>query len=182
MSQTFLEGFTRPRREPALAHRYHYKTPGFVANAGVSPDFPEVEGALIDVSRSNLSTEWATGGLVTTVSDLLRFGLSLRRGDLVSPRSLKFMQAWMPADKGDFVGHGLFRRRVGADWTVGHNGSVLGSSGSFYWFEETAVSVALLSNVGTMHIEADAPGASSVGRDPRFAAIAIHLTSDPESP
>ncbi len=178
LDQTFLEGFTRPKTEPALAHRYHYKTPGFISNAGISPDFTDVSGALIDVGPSNLSTEWATGGLVTTVADLLSFGLALRAGDLVSRQSLDFMQAWRPADHGGFVGRGLFRRRVGPDWTIGHTGSVLGSSASFFWFEGQEVVVALLSNVGTMHIEGDEPGASSVGRDPRLAAISSRLAVD----
>jgi D-alanyl-D-alanine carboxypeptidase len=179
LTQTCLEGFTDAAAPTVQAHRYHYRTPGFEAAAGVSPAFADVDGGRIDVSGSNLSTEWATGGLVTTVGDLLRFANALRGGALLSPRSLDFMQAWRPADQGGFVGHGLFRRPVGDRWTIGHTGSVLGSTGSFYWVEGQDTTVALLSNIGTMHIGADLPGAGLLGHDLRFVELATGVTSNP---
>jgi len=64
------------------------------------------------------------------------------------------------------------------DDTVTNLLQVFLSQAAFYWLEDRDCIVALLSNVGTMHIESDMPGAGTLGRDPRLVEIARRATSD----
>src|SRR5262249_34668171 len=126
-----LEGF-EPVSASQLAHRYHWATPTFRQEAGVNAAFPEVRPGLIDASRSNLSVEWTAGGMVATARDLARYAVALRDGRLLKPESMKFLTAWFPAGEGTQVGHNVFRREYpGGVAVIGHNGDVLGFTGSF---------------------------------------------------
>ncbi len=146
-----LEGFEAidPGRMPA---RYHYDTREFRAVAGVSPAFRVAVPGLLDVSASNLSTEWTAGGLVATARDLAAFTLALRDGRVVPPATLARMVAFAPTDAADEeVGQGLFRERLADDWLVGYDGGVLGFGAVMGWVEHGDVVIALLTNVGMMH-------------------------------
>jgi D-alanyl-D-alanine carboxypeptidase len=174
LEHTWLEGFTRPAKATTSAHRYHYRTEAFVRDAGVSPHFPEVGTELIDVSSSNLSTEWAAGGLVMPTADLLKFAIGLRDGRLVGAPQMAFMQDWRPAATGVEVGHGLFRMQVGSHRTIGHTGGVLGSCAQFFWIEGGSAAAAYLTNVGVMHIGAKKP-ATRLLRDPETIDLIARL-------
>jgi D-alanyl-D-alanine carboxypeptidase len=146
-----LEGFEAidPARLPA---RYHYDTPEFRAVAGVSPGFRVAAPGLLDVSASNLSTEWTAGGLVSTARDLAAFTLALRDGRVVPPATLARMVDFAPTGEPDEeVGQGLFHERLADDWLVGYDGGVLGFGAVMGWFEHGDVVIAVLTNVGMMH-------------------------------
>jgi D-alanyl-D-alanine carboxypeptidase len=166
-----LEGF-EPVPQDRLPHRYHWATPEFRETAGVNAAFPDVRPGLIDASRSNLSVEWTAGGMVATARDLALYAVALRDGRLLSSESMKFMTDWFPAGPGAQVGHNLFRRSYPAGVTViGHNGDVLGFTGSFYWMEGADVVVAVVCNVGAMH-SGTVPGtAYTVAGSPEFVAL-----------
>ena len=166
-----LEGF-EPVPQDRLPHRYHWATPVFRQDARVNAAFPEVRPGLIDASRSNLSVEWTAGGMVATARDLALYAVALRDGRLLKPESLKFLTEWFPADAGMEVGHNVFRTRYpGGVAVIGHDGDVLGFTGSFYWIEAGDVVVAVVSNVGSMHATSAGSGAAAAGKVPGTAYL-----------
>jgi D-alanyl-D-alanine carboxypeptidase len=171
LADIHLEGF-EPVPSGQLAHRYHWATPTFRQDAGVNAAFPEVRPGLIDASRSNLSVEWTAGGMVATARDLARYAAALRDGRLLKPESMKILTAWVPAGAGEQVGHNVFRS-VYPDGVavIGHDGDVLGFTGSFYWVEGADVAVAVVSNVGSMHSTSAGTGAAPAGKVPGTAYL-----------
>lgn len=172
LESTWMEGF-EPGHPERLPHRYHYATDSFRTSAGIARGFEEVRPGVIDVSASNLSVEWTAGGMVTTARDLAVFALALRDGRLLKPESLRFMTAWTRVSGGDQVGHGLFRRARGNDHLIGHNGSVLGFTGSFFWQEQGDAVVVVLSNIGAMHAGRVPVSAPGVALDSAFFELAM---------
>jgi D-alanyl-D-alanine carboxypeptidase len=163
MSSTFLEGFEGPK--PGVVDgRYHLATDTFRQVAGVCPEFPEISNGIVDATKSNLSVEWAAGGLVSTTSDLLRFAFALRDSTLLGPKSTAAMRDWHPvpakAPPSNEMGRGLFRMTLpGARGTwLGHFGGVLGFTAGLWFQEKGSCAVCVLSNVGKMHA-GDVPSA-----------------------
>jgi D-alanyl-D-alanine carboxypeptidase len=151
-----LEGFEPidPSRIPA---RYHYETPEFRRTAGLSPAFYLAAPGLIDVSRSNLSTEWTAGGLLATAHDLAAFTLALRDGRVVAPATLARMVSFAPTgEAAEEVGQGLFHERLADDWLIGYDGGVLGFGAVMGWLEHSDLVVVIMTNVGMMHTGDDA--------------------------
>lgn len=181
LRSTFLEGF-ESFDTSRLPRRYHWNTPTFRQTAGIATGFQQARPDLIDATGSNLSVEWTAGGMVSTPSDLAMFALALRKARIISPASLKFMTEWTPAWKGTEVGHGLFRTHGAAGATIGHNGSVLGFTGSFYWTEQGDAIVAVLSNVGTMHAGDVPTSAAHVAHEPTFSKLAVQFAQQQASP
>jgi D-alanyl-D-alanine carboxypeptidase len=174
----FLEGY---EDAPAsrLTRRYHFATPGFRERAGVSDAFPEVVPGVIDVSASNLSTEWLAGGYLASMRGLARWGSALRGGRIVNDASFAFMQQWRPAAPGVSVGHGLFRSQTaGEAATIGHDGGVLGYSAMLFWGEGADATVAIACNAGANH-SGPVPGLSFLVRSkPVIAMLAAQLASE----
>jgi len=170
LNDIHLEGF-EPVPAAQLPHRYHWATPTFRRTAGVNPAFPEVRPGLIDASRSNLSVEWTAGGMVATARDLVLYARALRDGRLLKPESMRFLMDWFPAGTGLQVGHNLFRTDRAGGALIGHNGDVLGFTGSFYWIEGADVVVAVVANVGSMHATEAGTGAAEAGQVPGTAYL-----------
>ncbi len=177
LNDIYLEGF-EPVPQSQLPHRYHWATPDFRQNAGVNAAFPELRPGLIDVSRSNLSVEWTAGGMVATARDLALYAVALRGGRLLSSQSMKFMTEWIPTGEGWQMGHNLSRVEYpGGLAFIGHNGDVLGFTGSLYWVEGTDAVVAVMCNVGAMH-SGEVPGtAYSVGENRGFIDLATRVAA-----
>jgi len=159
LQHTFLEGYS-PAGSRKIARRYHRLDPDFLRNAGLSPHMKPISGGLIDVSASNLSVEWAAGGILSTAQDLMTFMLALRNGRLLCAQSMREMQRWLPADN-DKMGLSLFNIDSAWGTASGHGGNVLGFSACAWWYEEADCALALLTNVGSMHA---APLADSASR------------------
>jgi D-alanyl-D-alanine carboxypeptidase len=139
----------------------------------VNAAFPEVRPGVIDTSRSNLSVEWTAGGMVAT-RDLARYGVALRDGRLLKPRSMAIMTEWFPVTEWyepgvrTQVGHNVFRVEYPGLVVIGHDGDVLGFTGCLYWVEGADVVVSVVCNVGSMH-SGEAPSvAYSVGKRREF--------------
>lgn len=149
-----MEGFepVDARRIPA---RYHFDTPDFRRDAGLHPTFRSVAPGLIDVSSSNLSTEWTAGGLLATPRDLAVFARALRDGAVVGPRGLARMRDFQPTgddtDPGSEVGEGLFREKLEGGTLVGEDGGVLGFGAVMGWLEHEDLVIVVMTNVGSMH-------------------------------
>ena len=170
----YLEGFQRLPTE-RLAKRYHYATEGFVKNAGLHSSFIEVNSKIIDVSSTNLSTEWAAGGIVATATDVAISAAAFRAGKLLSGKSMHFIQQWQPIDDKFKIGHGLFHGTLESGYRfLGHTGSVLGYSSVMHWSEEQDLAIVVLSNVGTMHTGTKKLGSAvSLGFDSQFIEHAL---------
>ena len=164
-----LEGF-EPVPEQQLPHRYHWATPTFLEEAGVNATFSDVRPDLIDASGSNLSVEWPAGGMVSTARDLALYGAALRDGRLLNPESMAFLTDWFPTGERRQMGHNVTRFEYASDGLalIGHNGSVLGFTGSLYGVEGADIVVAVVANVGTMHSGGVPGSAFSVARAREF--------------
>ncbi len=170
-----LEGF-EPVPEERVPHRYHWDTPTFRKTAGINAAFHQVRPDLFDATGSNLSVEWTAGGMVATARDLAAYGEALRDGRLLSPRAMAIFTEWFPINEVVAVGHNFFRVAVpGRPVLIEHSGSVLGFTGELYWVEGTDVVVAVVSNVGTMHVGRSPASAPSVAADPQFVRLAIEV-------
>lgn len=149
-----MEGFESvdAARLPA---RYHFDTPEFRRDAGLHASFHSVAPGLIDVSASNLSTEWTAGGLVATAHDLAAFALALRDGRVVSAPALGRMTSFKPtldeSDPGSEVGEGLFREKLEEGTLIGEDGGVLGFGAVMGWLEHEDLVIVVMTNVGSMH-------------------------------
>lgn len=174
LTNIYLEGF-QSVPEDSLAKRYHYATAEFRRDAGVHKSFPEVSVGLIDVSSSNLSVEWTAGGMIATASDLARYAAAYRAREFLTPAGMAIAQDWIPAGDTFEVGHGLFRLDTPVGKVIGHPGSVLGYTGALFWHETEDIAVALVANVGTMHIGQAIPGAFTVTLEPTFWELVLAL-------
>ena len=164
----YLEGF-QPLPQQRLASRYHYCTAEFVRDAGVQKNFTKVGSELIDVSPSNLSVEWAAGGMVATARDLAMYAAAFRAGRLLSPASMAFIQQWRPINQRSQIGHGLFyNQTAGGQSMLGHMGAVLGYTAAMHWLEDSDLAIAVVANVGTMHIGQNLPNAATIAMDDNF--------------
>jgi D-alanyl-D-alanine carboxypeptidase len=151
LSEIKMEGFEPidPMRVPA---RYHFNTPEFRRDAGLHPSFRPVSASLIDVSSSNLSTEWTAGGLMATARNLAEFTRALRDGEIVGEAAMQRMLTFTPADEpGEEAGQGLFRETLENGSLIGYDGGVLGFGGVMGWVEGEDLVIVILTNVGTMH-------------------------------
>ena len=156
LTDTYVEGFETVDRS-RIPSRYHFGTRTFVRNAGMHPTFrrlhgPLVRAPLIDVSRSNLSTEWLAGAMVATARDLALFARALRDGRVVSPAGLARMSAFRPTDdKDEDMGQGLALDRYGRERMIGYTGNVLGFGAVVGWVPDGDLVLAVMTNVGVMH-------------------------------
>jgi len=170
-----LEGF-EPVPADRLPHRYHWATETFHDEAGVNVAFSDAGPDLIDATGSNLSVEWTAGGMVATARDLALYGAALRDGRLLNAESMAFLTDWFPVNDRVQMGHNVTRTTYPDGLAaIGHNGSVLGFTGSLYWVEGGDAVVAVVANVGTMHAGSVPGSAFSVARTREFvdAAIAV---------
>ena len=176
MSQTYLEGFekARPYTSP---RRYHWDTAHFRSTAGICPEFTQLRESLVDTTGSNLSVEWTAGSIVSSPSDLVKFAVALRDGNLLSPSSLKVMEDWRPAEVSMEMGHGLFRFQgpEGAGKWLGHFGDVLGFTGALFWKEDGDCAACVLANIGTMHAGSVPSSASDLVEKSAFLKLASDL-------
>ncbi|KAF7960321.1 hypothetical protein EAE96_000008 [Botrytis aclada] len=180
---TFLEGFEEvgPRKKN-VPNRYHYATDIFRNTAGVCPSFSEYKWKgidLVNASESNLSVEWVADGMISSTCDLLKFAISLRDGNLLSPSSMDLLKTWQPATESTEIGHGIFRfrgSRTQQNW-LGHNGSVLGFTASLWWNEQIDCAVCVLANVGTMHAGKVSSSAPQIAFQYQFLEVAEKLTN-----
>jgi D-alanyl-D-alanine carboxypeptidase len=167
-----LEGY-EPCPTDRLPRRYHHATETFRHDAGVSPHFPMVRPGLMDVTGSNLSVEWTAGGMISSPRDLVTFASALRDGQLLKPESLAFMETWAPARPNADMGHSLFRTRNAHGVFLGHNGRVLGFTGSLWWAAQGDAIVAVLTNVGTIHAGASLTAAADIALNSHFTDLAL---------
>lgn len=181
-NSTFLEGFETYALERA-ASRYHHATAEFERQAGISPSFEIIEDGIIDVNETNLSVEWAAGGLVSSSADLIRFATALRNGELLGTQSMRRLQEWSPSVRPDgvrskhLVGQGIFKYDTPGGYFLGHGGSVLGYTANLFWHETVDLMIVILSNIGAMHAGQNLSVAHSIGEKSAFPGLALDFAA-----
>ncbi|NLU71449.1 beta-lactamase family protein [Streptomyces sp. HNM0575] len=105
-----------------------------------------------DVTALDPSLAGASGEMISSTGDLVRFVRALVRGDVVPPRQLAEMKSTVPADKHNRYGLGLTEHRLSCGTTVwGHEGTIQGSI-------STAVTTADGSHTAAFHLNGDWSG------------------------
>jgi len=178
----YLEGF-EPVPEQRLATRYHFNTEEFRGSAGVNSAFSAIDTTLLNVSASNLSVEWAAGGMVASASDLARYGVAIFEGTLLNTDALDDLMTFRPTRPTDVsdsgtkpvpeTGYGVFRHRLGDYLVLWHGGDVLGYSAWLFYEPESGVSLAILTNAGTMHAGPGVGAGPAFLQNDRFISAAI---------
>jgi len=141
--------------------------------------FRRIDRRLIDVSRSNLSTEWTAGAVLATATDMALFARALRDGLIVAPSGLKRMESFKPTDdKDEDMGQGLALDRYGQERLIGYTGNVLGFGAAVGWVPDEDVVIALMTNVGAMHAGDSAYYPEKLLKDTRIIAAARALARE----
>ena len=135
-------------------------------------------GELVDFSRAiNPSAAWASGGIVSTLSDLSRFWRALLRGRLISPELLDLMVSDLVEGGGSPLGPGRNQSGLGIfAWTM-RCGTLYGHTGSFPGYQtfsgatrDGSVSVVVLAN-GTAPSQRGTRAQTRAYREAACAAI-----------
>ncbi len=155
LENTFFESFEEV--PGGYVHHYHYATPQFKKAAGIHPGFNEIRPYLVESTIANFSAEWTAGGMVSSASDLARWALAIRRGELLGPAMQKEVFTYYPPEdpqdseeeymQGVDRIKNLYKQRA----VLGHSGGTLGFTTGMYWLENTDITIVLLTNVGGMH-------------------------------
>ena len=162
-----------------LPSRYHFGTAEFLRDAGMHSSFRRIDRRLIDVSRSNLSTEWTAGAVLATATDMALFARDLRDGLIVAPSGLERMESFKPTDdKDEDMGQGLALDRYGQERLIGYTGNVLGFGAAVGWVPGEDVVIALMTNVGAMHAGESAYYPEKLLKDTRIIAAARALARE----
>lgn len=105
-----------------------------------------------DVTALDPSVAGASGEMISSTGDLVRFMRALLGGDVLPARQLSEMKSTVPADGGERYGLGLTRHRLSCGATVwGHEGTIQGS-------RSTAVTTADGSHTAAFNINGDWAG------------------------
>ncbi|RPG30228.1 MAG: class A beta-lactamase-related serine hydrolase [Muricauda sp. TMED12] len=182
LGKTFLESFEQV--PGGYVANYHYATPEYLKVAGHSPYFPYANPYLIETSRSNLSTEWAAGGLVSTSHDLVKWAQALNTGDFLDKEIKEQYFTYHPpggvANPNFQYAQGIYRifPYYRGHAVLGHSGGVLGFSAMMFWIEDTDIIVVSLVNVGNMHSGLKRPPSSLFYQSILIPAVFEHFGID----
>lgn len=96
------------------------------------------------------SHKWAGAGLVSTPTDLVRFGMALCRGELLAPETVEMLWTSMKTSEGIETGYGI-GWMVGRDAderrVVSHTGSPVGGRAILLVYPDDCSAVALTANL-----------------------------------
>jgi D-alanyl-D-alanine carboxypeptidase len=125
--------------------------PGHHANG-----YGAVDDSLRDLTVFNSSAAWATGGLVSTATDMAHYWRALLGGRVLAPAQLAAMKTTVPIGHGLPVGYGLGimkfdqykSKECGTLW--GNGGDIPGYSTEFFNSEDGKVQAGILVNVNPL--------------------------------
>ncbi len=114
--------------------RYYFRHQGKIYNE------PEVDN----------SHKWASGGILSTTDDLVRFGLAHMNDQVVTPAMRSLLWTEQKTMDGERVGYGIGWRIVldgeGNRW-IGHGGGSIGGTTQLWLFPEHSLVIAMASNL-----------------------------------
>lgn len=108
------------------------------------------DGKLYNEPEVDNSYKWASGGILSTTDDLVRFGLAHMDPARVSPASLRLLWTEQKTISGEGTGYGIGWRIVvdseGNKW-IGHGGGSIGGTTQLWLFPEHGLVIAMASNL-----------------------------------
>jgi CubicO group peptidase (beta-lactamase class C family) len=115
---------------------------------GRGKDYLSAPGSLTETAYWSEARFFASGGLCSTVRDLVRFEKALQDGRVVSPAMLQAMQAPARLSSGTTVDYGLGTRFgfTGAHRKIGHTGGGQGNKAVLARYPEDDVTVVVILN------------------------------------
>lgn len=166
MHDTRLEAAEDPSPNQAI-----YYFPRFAADPRYGPQDP---------TPDDFSCWSGAAALVSTPSDLVRFGMAMARGTLLTPDTVRLLQAPQRTRAGDDTGYGLGWDRETLDGMpgmsgtsiLGHDGDLRGGRVSSLWIYPNGLVVAVTSNIAFADTAAVATSVATI-----FAAAAAERTS-----
>lgn len=112
----------------------------YLRNSGKIYNEPEVDN----------SNKWASGGILSTTDDLVRFGLAHMNNQLVSPEMRNLLWTEQKTIDGKGTGYGIGWRIVlddqGHKW-IGHGGGSIGGTTQLWLFVDNGLVIAMASNL-----------------------------------
>lgn len=111
--------------------------------------YEPTESGLRNSDFTDNSYKWASGGLLSTAEDLVRFGSGLIAGDLLRPETVDSMFSSMTSTSGEPTGYGMgWRPRE--DWegrrVIHHGGGSVGGRAFLLIYPSQGLVIAMLSN------------------------------------
>ena len=126
---------TRPGLPSPFAHGYYAGDDG--------------QGPIRDYTRINPGLAWTAGGMVSSLTDLRRWGRALATGKLLSPRMqaarMRFGKIANPG--GPSVGYGLGIMHIGK-W-LGHDGAIFGYSTITMYLPKSRARIVVAANLSS---------------------------------
>jgi len=118
--------------------------------------YGDIDGSLRDLTVFNSSAAWATGGVVSTATDMAHYWRALLGGKLLAPPQLAAMKTTVPIGHGLPIGYGLGlmkfeqyeSKACGTLW--GNGGDIPGYSTEFFNSEDGKVQAAILVNANPL--------------------------------
>lgn len=130
------------RLDELIPHRGRY----YVRRDGKFYNEPEVDN----------SYKWASGGILSSTDDLVRFGLAQMDDRLVSPAMRKLLWTEQETTAGTGTGYGIGWRIVVDEeenrW-IGHGGGSIGGTTQLWLFPKTGLVIAMASNLTELDFE-----------------------------
>lgn len=108
------------------------------------------DGALYNEPEVDNSNKWASGGLLSTTDDLVRFGLAHFDDRLVTKEMRQLLWTEQETTAGTGTGYGIGWRIVvdetGLTW-LGHGGGSIGGTTQFWLFPDSRLVIAAVGNL-----------------------------------
>lgn len=149
--EPFLDFMRREVFEPLGMRRTGPDLATRVVSARAS--FYEIrDGSLVPAPFTDNSYKWAGGGLLSTPEDLVRFGVGLLNGALLSPAGLEMLFTSQRTVAGEETGYGMgFRPRSDREGrkVVHHGGSSEGGRAFLLLYPDEGIVVAMAANRAT---------------------------------
>ena len=130
-----------PLASPDLPRPFsHGYAPAGITGPPVSP--------LVDYTRWSPSWDYAAGNMISTASDLLRWGTALGKGTLLSPAMRAAQRTWVKIAPGApaWYGLGLARVRLDGEYLLGHDGADPGYSADLDYAPRLGLTLVVLAN------------------------------------
>lgn len=107
------------------------------------------DGQLRNADFVDASNKWASGGFLSTPSDLVRFGIAMLEARLLERGTLDVLWTPVQLDSGEPTGEGLgwSIKKPGGELVIGQGGGSVGGKASLLIFRERRMVVSVMSNV-----------------------------------
>lgn len=108
-----------------------------------------------DLSNWSVSSDWAGGGIASTMENMSYFMKALVSSDLFEDaKTLETMKTWLQTGSDSFYGYGIGKYHLTDNIYIGHGGQGFGFTSGLYYIEELETIVCLGVNQQATNIDA----------------------------